>query len=92
MEYSEERINKISEEIVIELASALRKHRYLNSLHEAVAVIREEYLELESAVFFGKTNNLTIDDVKKEAIQLSAMAMELVFLIEGKAENFTQLK
>jgi hypothetical protein len=70
---------------------AVDKHGTVESLHEAIAVIREEYLELENAVFFGNKNNLTVNDVKKEAIQLAAMATELAVLIDNNVEKFRQL-
>ena len=63
-----------------------------NSTHEAIAVIREEYLELEKEVFWGEKECLEIyeavgesealefhkDRMRSEAIQLAAMCVRFV--------------
>ena len=45
-------------------------HGQFQSPHEAIAVIREEYLELEREIFHGSKNKAII-----EAVQLAAMAV-----------------
>ena len=62
-----------------ELELARNKFPKFNTEHEGIAVIREEYLELEQEVF-KKQSEYNIDQIKKEAIQLGAMAMR--FLID----------
>lgn len=48
-----------------------------NSQHEAIAVIREEYLELEQEIFKNqKVYDLTAQ--RKEACQLAAMCIRLM--------------
>jgi hypothetical protein len=58
-----------------ELERAMARFAPLNSAHEGIAVIREEYLELERHVFAdtGLTQPAAV-----EAIQLAAMAMRYV--------------
>lgn len=51
--------------------------KMFNNQHEAIAVIREEYLELEQEIF----KNQKVYDIpaqRKEAIQLAAMCMRLI--------------
>lgn len=85
-----------------ELQSIPEKYQKpFNSMHEGLAVIREEYVELENEVFFGykthrteaasrfngsrvtwtiedKANELWREAVKKEAIQVAAMAARII--------------
>lgn len=52
------------------------------SAHEAIAVLREEYLELEQEVFHG-TDRLRIRD---EALQVAAVAIKLIMHVDGGAK------
>jgi len=61
--------------IADELIAARREHAPMHSPHEGIAVIREEYRELEDEVFLKKQSK---EDMKKEAIQLSAMCVRLI--------------
>ncbi len=56
-----------------ELRKATNKFGAMGSPHEGVAVIREEYLELEREVFHGDHQNAI-----EEAIQLGAMAARFI--------------
>lgn len=47
----------------------------MTTYHEGIAVIREEYLELERIVF-SKTQ--AREDMRKEAIQLAAMCVRFI--------------
>jgi hypothetical protein len=58
-----------------ELKRAMAKFGPMASGHEGIAVIREEYLELEREVFWG-----TREAAREEAIQLAAMALR--FLVD----------
>lgn len=63
-----------------------------NSMHEGLGVLREEYVELEQEIFFGykkwkehvsfspsdDASNLWKNAVKKEAIQVAAMAARII--------------
>lgn len=58
-----------------ELERAQDKFGPMASPHEGIAVIREEYLELEREVFWG-----TRAAMRAEAVQLAAMAIR--FLVD----------
>lgn len=65
-----------------ELYNAQKKHGDFASAHEAIAVIREEYLELEREVFKRTPDPYSM---RFEAIQLGAMALKLAeYLIPRK--------
>lgn len=53
-----------------------------NSVHEGLAILREEYVELENEVFFGEkrcaTKEVWKENLKKEAIQVAAMAARII--------------
>lgn len=57
-----------------------------NSTHEGLAVLREEYLELEDEIFFGEKRLAGISDkadlhkrkIRNEAIQVAAMACRII--------------
>jgi hypothetical protein len=48
------------------------------SAHEAIAVLREEYLELEHEVFHGDRNR-----IREEALQVAAVAIKLIMHVDG---------
>lgn len=62
-------------DIGAELAKARLKHRGINSLHEGVAVIREEYLEAEREVF---TQHFDRGAIYKELTHLAAMCVRMI--------------
>ena len=61
--------------VEIELIKATKSFGPMASTHEGIAVIREEYLELEEEVFHG-----TPQGQRDEAVQLAAMAVR--FLVD----------
>lgn len=63
------------------LGEARNQFPPLHSRHEGIAVIREEYLELEEAIFRGSDWNR----VREEACQLAAMAIRLILDEEERA-------
>ena len=65
-----------AEMIRLELESANKKFGPFSSLHEGIAVLREEYLELEHEVFHG-----TRDRAFCEALQVGAMAAKMLTLM-----------
>ena len=84
-----------SEAIRKELESIPERYQKpFNSVHEGLAVLREEYVELENEIFFGekkaKNHAYTRDDypldakviwkekIKREAIQVAAMAVRII--------------
>ena len=65
--------------IEIELSDATKKYGRFSSTHEALGVIREEYLELEKEIFKNPTQ-YDWEKMKHEVIQLGAMAVR--FLVD----------
>lgn len=87
--------NSTAEAIRIEMESIPEKYQKpFNSVHEGLAVLREEYVELENEIFFGEKKakehryaqgNDGIDPkiiwkerIKREAIQVAAMAARII--------------
>ena len=62
--------------VLAEYETAREKFNKFNSRHEGIAVLREEYLELEKEVFWGNSEF----DMRMEAIQVAAMAIR--FLVD----------
>ncbi len=83
MTKSERRIltDKVALEIREEMERAENLYGPFHSLHEAIAVIREEYLELEQAIFWGNKNGNNNATVRLEALQVAAMATRLLMML-----------
>jgi len=62
-----------------ELDNAMKNWPPMNSAHEGYGVIAEEFRELE-AIVFQKQKNRNLEDLRKEAKQVAAMAIR--FMIE----------
>ena len=75
-------IIKITSEVIAELRDATQRFGAFNSTHEGIAVILEEYRELESEVF-KKQKDYDMSKMRKEAIQLAAMAIRYVMDLCG---------
>ena len=60
-----------------EYVRARRIYKTFNSAHEALAVIWEEFEELKAAIFALHPGD-SLESVKKEAIQVGAMAVALL--------------
>ena len=71
----------IALEIREEMERAENLHGPFHSLHEAIAVIREEYCKLENAIFWGNKNDDNNATVRLEALHLSAMATRLLMML-----------
>lgn len=67
--------NLVALRVLSELEAAQALFHPMASAHEGIAVIREEYLELERHVF-GDTGRSP--EAIEEAVQLAAMAMRYV--------------
>lgn len=70
--------DKINSEVLDEILRARETLEFpkFNSPHEGLSVIEEEFLELQEAVYWGKKKDPTWkENMKKEAIQLAAMAI-----------------
>ena len=61
-----------------EYTRARKKHAPLNSGHEAVGVIDEEFVEFKDAVYFGVDRRGRPSNPATEAIQVAAMALAYV--------------
>jgi hypothetical protein len=71
-----------SDAVCGEISSAQKQHPPLNSLHEAIAVIHEEYLEAQTEVYKKVPDLLNL---RKELIQLAAMCGRTVIeLVDPK--------
>ena len=64
-------------EIKQELNNAETSYDPFHSEHEGVAIIREEYLELEKEIF-KKRSNYDHDKIRKGAIHLGAMVLRFL--------------
>ena len=69
--------SKVLTEVGEELSRALRKHEKLTSAHEGYAVILEELDELWDEVKV-RANKRRTKKMRKEAIQVAAMAIRFV--------------
>ena len=84
-----------SEAIRIEMESIPKKYQKpFNSVHEGLAVLREEYIELENEIFFGEKKakdhpyakepfpiepeDIWKGKIRREAIQVAAMAARII--------------
>lgn len=61
-------------EVNEEVTKAVEKFPPMNSAHEGYGVLREEFCELERWVFM-KQHMRDLAEMKKEAIQIAAMAV-----------------
>lgn len=61
-------------EILDEIYRARGMFPQMNSAHEGIAIIEEEFLELREHVYM-KQKNRFLPDMRKEAIELAAMAV-----------------
>jgi len=68
----------ISKEIHMECMSASQQFPAFNNAHEGLAVIWEEFEELKKEVF-KKQSNYDIPKMRKEVIQLGAMALRFIY-------------
>ena len=79
---------KIALEIKEEMERAEAIHGVFHSLHEALAVIREEYCELEAAIFWGNKNGNNNATVRSEALQVAAMSTRLLLMLTPCSKDY----
>lgn len=93
MTQAERRIltEKVALEIRAEMERAEHLHGPFHSLHEAIAVIREEYVELEGAIFWGHKNGNNNASVRLEALQVAAMATKLLMMLTPSPDSRVDL-
>lgn len=75
MSVSKEEIIKAVEK---ELTRSLDLHGPIQSNHEGIAVLEEEFLELRNLVYQTKSSHTLTPDMIKEAVQIAAMAIKFV--------------
>jgi hypothetical protein len=69
-----------------EYVKAKAKNKAFHNLHEALAILREEYLEFEQAVFLNPLKNPNrIEKAISKAIQLGAMSLGIVYEFRDKS-------
>lgn len=68
-------MSSVLHEVEVELYQAIRKFPDMHSPHEGLAVIHEEYLELQKHVYGNMGRTL---EARNEAIQIAAMAVRYV--------------
>lgn len=74
---AEEETREVFEAVLQEYLWATSHHGDFNSAHEGIAVIEEEYLELRHWVYMNPAKR-DREAMRKEAIQLAAMAIRLI--------------
>lgn len=78
-------IKRVISEVEEEVCRAINLFPPATSAHEQLAIIYEEYLELQTEIFKGKRCDK--EEVRKEVIQLAAMALR--FAINMNDYRFT---
>ncbi len=71
----------VAEEVQKEIDKSEEQYGPFHSLHEGLAVLREEYKELEEAIFWGVRETGGTECVRNEAIQVAAMAMRIAMQV-----------
>ena len=74
-------VSAIAEEIKHEIDRSEEAHGPLHSLHEGLAVLREEYKELEDEIFWGISKTGDTRCVRDEALQVAAVAIRIAMMI-----------
>lgn len=74
---------KVALEIREEMERGEKLHGPFHSLHEALAILREEYIETENAVFWEARKQRDPNLIRMEAIQVAvaAVAVRLTMML-----------
>lgn len=75
--------SRVRDDVSKELDRALRKYKRFNSAHEGLAVIDEEFIELRAEVY-KRPKKRSIAKMRKEAVQLAAMAQRFILEVCDK--------
>jgi len=78
---NEKMLKTCMEQVEAEIRRAREKYPPMVSQHEGIAIIREEYLELERLVFWEKDTHVKTWDGSREACQIAAMGV--CFMMEA---------
>lgn len=74
-------VSEVTKEVRDEIELGEDRFGPFHSLHEAVAILREEYLETENAVFWEAQKKGDFNVIRKEAIQVAAVAIRLAIML-----------
>lgn len=86
-------VSKVVKEVNTEIEFGEDRFGPFHSLYEALAILREEYLETETAIFWEASRKNDVNLVRKEAIQVAAVAIRLaVMLTPATREMFDAME
>ncbi|KKK87358.1 hypothetical protein LCGC14_2754030 [marine sediment metagenome] len=85
MEVSTATMRRYGSELVDGAIAAARKFEPFNSAHEGLAVIWEEFEELKAEVFKNQSA-YDMKAMRKEAVQLGAMALRFLYDVGWEGE------
>ena len=71
----------VAEDVKREVDRSEEQYGPLHSLHEGLAVLREEYSKLEQEIFGGARKSGNTDGVRLGALQVAAMGMRIAMMI-----------
>ena len=74
-------VSEITKEVKEEIELGEERFGPFHSLHEALAILREEYLETEAAIFWEAQRKDDIKLIRHEAIQVAAIAIRLAAML-----------
>ena len=74
-------VSEITKEVKEEIELGEERFGPFHSLHEALAILREEYLETEAAIFWEAQRKDDIKLIRQEAIQVAAIAIRLAVML-----------
>lgn len=77
----------VAEEVKTEIERSERKYGPFHSLHEGIAVLREEFQELENEIFWGVQKKGHTRGVRAEAVQTAAMAMRIAMTVSPSPDK-----
>ena len=79
-------VSEIVKEVKQEIEVGEDRFGPFHSQHEALAILREEYLETENAVFWDNKHGENNHTVRAEAIQVAAIAIRLAVMLTPPPE------
>ena len=83
---SNEKLEWLLNEVESELQSAMHNWAPFNSAHEGFAVLHEEFDELKAHVWTNQKKR-DLEEMKKEAIQVAAMAIRFAHDVCGESKG-----
>ncbi|HBT77423.1 MAG TPA: hypothetical protein DEB39_11005 [Planctomycetaceae bacterium] len=74
-------VSEVAKEVKEEIEVGEDRFGAFHSLHEALAILREEYMETEAAIFWEAQKKGDVNLIRKEAIQVAAVAVRLAVML-----------